>query len=107
VDVQMRNTISRVVEGETRGKIPMLCVMVKQLTLSDTDASALLVDPTGQMKGTLHRRVFDTYSAEDLAVGAVIVLKQVGPLLCASPTHPPTHPPAHPSIHPRCTSRKP
>eukprot|EP00035_Acanthoeca_spectabilis_P020032 m.430823 g.430823 ORF g.430823 m.430823 type:complete len:455 (-) comp17216_c0_seq1:1486-2850(-) len=77
VDVNPKNMIATVLRGGVKGKVPMLCVMVKQLKMSDTDASILLVDPSGEMKGTLHRRVFDKYSAEDLAVGAVLVLKQV------------------------------
>jgi hypothetical protein len=47
VDINTKNSIMTVLHGGAKGKVPMLCVMVKQLTLSDTDASMLLVDPSG------------------------------------------------------------
>lgn len=40
------------------------CVMIKQFSLSDSDASITLIDPSGEMMGTLHRGVFDKRAPE-------------------------------------------
>eukprot|EP00047_Mylnosiga_fluctuans_P019054 m.78105 g.78105 ORF g.78105 m.78105 type:complete len:629 (-) comp7949_c0_seq2:244-2130(-) len=59
------------------GKIPHLVVMIKQIKTTDTDASAIFVDPSGEIRGTIHQRAVDLFTADEMAVGAVLVLRQV------------------------------
>ena len=68
-NISPKHSIVTVLHGKSVGKVPLLCVMVKKFSLSEANASVTLVDPTGEMKGTLHRGVFDEHSVEDLAPG--------------------------------------
>ncbi len=54
--------------------------MVKSLSVVDGAASVVLVDPSGQMKGALHKEIFAPLgpcTEEHLAAGAVLLLHQV------------------------------
>ncbi|XP_033639444.1 uncharacterized protein LOC117299940 isoform X1 [Asterias rubens] len=62
----------------TKNKVPHLCVMIKSITIN-TDASVVLRDPTGEIQGTIHRRLIEEHQAE-LKPGCVLVLRQVGVL---------------------------
>lgn len=78
---QMRYTIFRVYteaihQQLKHGKVPCLCAVVKAFSLTEADASVLLKDPTGEIHGTLHRKVLESYQTE-LAPGAGLILKQV------------------------------
>ena len=59
----------------TKNKVPHLCVMIKSITIN-TDASVVLRDPTGEIQGTIHRRLIEEHQAE-LKPGCVLVLRQV------------------------------
>lgn len=77
----MRYTIVRVFNEAfqqqlERGKVPCLCAIVKAFSLTEADASVLLKDPTGEIHGTLHRKVLENYQTE-LAPGAGLILKHV------------------------------
>ncbi|XP_022084317.1 uncharacterized protein LOC110975817 [Acanthaster planci] len=61
-----------------KNKVPHLCVLIKAVTF-DADASVVLRDPTGEMQGTMHRRLVEEHQAE-LKPGSVLVLRQVGVL---------------------------
>ncbi|XP_078377088.1 uncharacterized protein LOC144660357 [Oculina patagonica] len=58
------------------GKVPCLCALVKAFSLTEADASVLLKDPTGEIHGTLHRKVLEDFQSE-LAPGAGLILKHV------------------------------
>ncbi|XP_031563704.1 uncharacterized protein C17orf53 homolog [Actinia tenebrosa] len=58
------------------GKVPSLCVLVKTFSSSETDSSIFLKDPTGEIHGTLHKKVLEEYQTE-LGPGAGLILKQV------------------------------
>ncbi|KAM5307788.1 homologous recombination OB-fold protein isoform 2-T2 [Glossophaga mutica] len=58
-------------------KVPSMAVMIKSLTRSTTDASAVFKDPTGEMQGTVHRLLLETHQNE-LKPGSVLLLKQIG-----------------------------
>ncbi|KAK3732806.1 hypothetical protein QZH41_017710, partial [Actinostola sp. cb2023] len=58
------------------GKVPSLCVLMKTSSLTETDASIFLKDPTGEMHGTLHKKVLEEYPSE-LGPGAGLILKHV------------------------------
>ncbi|XP_069760803.1 homologous recombination OB-fold protein [Narcine bancroftii] len=60
-----------------KGKVPNMAVLVKSLTRTNTDASAVFKDPSGEMQGTIHRQ-FLIEQPNDLKVGTVLLLKQVG-----------------------------
>ncbi|XP_055982542.1 homologous recombination OB-fold protein [Sorex fumeus] len=60
-----------------RNKVPSMAVMIKSLTRSTVDASAVFRDPTGEMQGTVHRLLLESRHSE-LKPGSVLLLKQVG-----------------------------
>ncbi|XP_072927669.1 uncharacterized protein hrob [Hemitrygon akajei] len=60
-----------------KGKVPNMAVLVKSLTRTNTDASAVFKDPSGEMQGTIHRQLLID-QPNDLKVGTVLLLKQVG-----------------------------
>ncbi|XP_067825342.1 homologous recombination OB-fold protein isoform X2 [Heptranchias perlo] len=60
-----------------KGKVPNMAVLVKSLTRTNTDASAVFKDPSGEMQGTIHRQLL-VEQPNDLKVGTVLLLKQVG-----------------------------
>ncbi|XP_039596576.1 homologous recombination OB-fold protein [Polypterus senegalus] len=66
-----------------KNKVPCMAVAVKSLSHTSGDAKAVFSDPTGEMLGTIHRRLLEDRQAE-LKVGTVLLLKQVGVF---SPSH--------------------
>ncbi|XP_061605653.1 uncharacterized protein hrob isoform X3 [Phyllopteryx taeniolatus] len=66
-----------------KNKVPNMAVMLKSINYTHTDAKAVFRDPTGEIQGTLHRRLLEERLGE-LKVGAVLLLKQVGVF---SPSH--------------------
>ncbi|KAF8974873.1 hypothetical protein BGZ46_009642 [Entomortierella lignicola] len=60
-----------------RNKISGLVVMIKEVSLSEIDAAVTLLDPSGEMKGTVHRTVLDQYKNNEIRVGTVLALKDV------------------------------
>ncbi|XP_018612707.2 uncharacterized protein C17orf53 homolog [Scleropages formosus] len=66
-----------------KNKVPNMAVMLKSLLHTHADAKAVFQDPTGEMQGTVHRRLLEERQGE-LKVGAVLLLKQVGVF---SPSH--------------------
>ncbi|XP_072299045.1 uncharacterized protein hrob [Eucyclogobius newberryi] len=66
-----------------RNKVPNMAVLLKNLLPTHTDAKAVFKDPTGEMQGTVHRRLLEDRAGE-LKAGAVLLLKQVGVF---SPSH--------------------
>ncbi|XP_076608945.1 homologous recombination OB-fold protein [Chaetodon auriga] len=67
----------------TRNKVPNMAVLLKSIIHTHADAKAVFKDPTGEIQGTVHRRLLED-RAEELKVGAVLLLKQVGVF---SPSH--------------------
>ncbi|XP_049601085.1 homologous recombination OB-fold protein [Syngnathus scovelli] len=66
-----------------KNKVPNMAVMLKSITHTHADAKAVFRDPTGEIRGTVHRRLLEERFGE-LKVGAVLLLKQVGVF---SPSH--------------------
>uniref|UniRef100_A0A3B4G3U2 Homologous recombination factor with OB-fold n=1 Tax=Pundamilia nyererei TaxID=303518 RepID=A0A3B4G3U2_9CICH len=66
-----------------RNKVPNMAVLLKSIVHTHADAKAVFKDPTGEIQGTIHRRLLED-RAEELKVGAVLLLKQVGVF---SPSH--------------------
>ncbi|XP_041073434.1 homologous recombination OB-fold protein isoform X1 [Carcharodon carcharias] len=60
-----------------KGKVPSMAVLLKSLTRTNTDASAVFKDPSGKMQGTIHRQLL-VEQPNNLKVGTVLLLKQVG-----------------------------
>ncbi|KAF9384940.1 hypothetical protein BGX21_001183, partial [Mortierella sp. AD011] len=58
-----------------RSKISGLVVMIKEVSLSEIDAAVTLLDPSGEMRGTVHRTVLDQYKNNEIRVGTVLALK--------------------------------
>nr|XP_019950302.1 PREDICTED: uncharacterized protein C17orf53 homolog isoform X1 [Paralichthys olivaceus] len=66
-----------------KNKVPNMAVLLKSIIHTHTDAKAVFKDPTGEIQGTVHRRLLEEREGE-LKVGAVLLLKQVGVF---SPSH--------------------
>ncbi|CAO3569945.1 unnamed protein product [Mortierella alpina] len=60
-----------------RGKVSGLVVMIKEVSLSEIDAAVTLLDPSGEMRGTIHRTVLEQYKNNEIRVGTVLALKNV------------------------------
>ncbi|KAF9917531.1 hypothetical protein BX616_000690 [Lobosporangium transversale] len=60
-----------------RGKISSLVVMIKDVVLTEIDASVTLLDPSGEMRGTVHRTVLEQYKNNEIRAGTVLALKNV------------------------------
>ncbi|XP_012681033.2 homologous recombination OB-fold protein [Clupea harengus] len=67
----------------SKNKVPNMAVVLKSILHTHADAKAVFTDPTGEIQGTVHRRLFEDRQAE-LKTGAVLLLKQVGVF---SPSH--------------------
>ncbi|KAE8283474.1 putative protein C17orf53 [Larimichthys crocea] len=66
-----------------RNKVPNMAVLLKSIIHTHADAKAVFKDPTGEIQGTVHRRLLED-RAEELKIGSVLLLKQVGVF---SPSH--------------------
>ncbi|XP_005992265.1 homologous recombination OB-fold protein isoform X2 [Latimeria chalumnae] len=66
-----------------KNKVPNMAVVIKSVTRTNADASAVFKDPTGVMQGTVHRHLLEEQQSE-LKDGSVLLLKQVGVF---SPSH--------------------
>uniref|UniRef100_A0A4W3HSH1 Homologous recombination OB-fold protein OB-fold domain-containing protein n=1 Tax=Callorhinchus milii TaxID=7868 RepID=A0A4W3HSH1_CALMI len=66
-----------------KGKVPYMAVLVKSLTRTNTDGSAVFKDPSGEMQGTVHRQLL-IEKPNELKPGTVLLLKQIGVF---SPSH--------------------
>ncbi|XP_029294283.1 LOW QUALITY PROTEIN: uncharacterized protein C17orf53 homolog [Cottoperca gobio] len=66
-----------------KNKVPNMAVLLKSIIHTHADAKAVFKDPTGEIEGTVHRRLLED-RVEELKVGAVLLLKQVGVF---SPSH--------------------
>ncbi|XP_056263943.1 homologous recombination OB-fold protein isoform X2 [Pseudoliparis swirei] len=66
-----------------KNKVPNMAVLLKSIIHTHADAKAVFRDPTGEIQGTVHRRLLED-RAEELKVGSVLLLKQVGVF---SPSH--------------------
>lgn len=90
----LRYNISLITKGTYQGKVcvllraicwfltflvqvPHLLALIKSFARTDSDASVTLRDLTGDIKGTMHKRVLETYSTEEMLPGSVLVLRQV------------------------------
>ncbi|XP_054849335.1 homologous recombination OB-fold protein [Eublepharis macularius] len=66
-----------------KNKVPNMAVMIRSLTRTNVDASAVFKDLTGEMQGTIHRVLLEQRES-DFKAGSVLLLKQVSVF---SPSH--------------------
>lgn len=59
-----------------KGKVAFLGVLVKSFRSTGLDVSVVLKDPSGEMRGTLHRKVLEEHQ-DELGPGCGLLLKQV------------------------------
>ncbi|XP_033107251.1 uncharacterized protein LOC117109117 [Anneissia japonica] len=62
-----------------QNKVVHLCVLLKNIHFNGSDASSILKDPTGEIQGTLHRKLMEDHK-DELRPGCVLILRQVGVL---------------------------
>ncbi|KAJ3300413.1 hypothetical protein HK104_000927 [Borealophlyctis nickersoniae] len=65
--------VASVVDIPPSDKVPRLVVLLKEIKQTDVDAGATFKDPTGEIHGTIHKKVLDEYG-EHLCPGAVLEL---------------------------------
>jgi len=68
------------------GKVPYLVALVSSFSACDLDAFVTVKDPSGEMPGTIHRKVLDDFAA-DVNVGAVLVLRNVSIFNASASSH--------------------
>ncbi|KAJ2615052.1 hypothetical protein H4S08_001409 [Coemansia sp. RSA 1365] len=68
--------IRRVLELLRTQRIHIMLVQLRDLGSSDTDASVVIVDPTGEMRASIHKPVIKRF-IHFLAAGSSIILKDV------------------------------
>ncbi|KAI8325544.1 hypothetical protein GQ54DRAFT_203282 [Martensiomyces pterosporus] len=68
--------IRRVLESVRTQKIKTMLVQLREVFSSDVDSSALVVDPTGEMRASIHKVVMRRF-AHFLCVGCSVILKDV------------------------------
>ncbi|KAM9779923.1 homologous recombination OB-fold protein [Neosynchiropus ocellatus] len=66
-----------------KNKVPNMAVMLKSMVHTLADAKAVFRDPTGEIQGTVHRRLLEERAGE-LKPGVVLLLKQASVF---SPSH--------------------
>ena len=59
-----------------KGKVSFLAVLIKSFDQTGLDVSVVLKDPSGEMRGTLHRKILEQQQVE-LGPGCGLFLKQV------------------------------
>ncbi|KAI8928100.1 hypothetical protein BC831DRAFT_510299 [Entophlyctis helioformis] len=70
-----RSTVSEAIRDRSGDKIACLVVLVKEVSKQDSDAGASFKDPTGDIRGTIHRDVCEAFP-DLLGPGAVIELTE-------------------------------
>ncbi|KAJ2819901.1 hypothetical protein IWW50_005282 [Coemansia erecta] len=68
--------IRRVLEAAHTQRVRTMLVQLREMGSSDSDASVSVVDPTGEMRASIHRPVMKRF-VHFLAAGASIILKDV------------------------------
>ncbi|KAJ2714424.1 hypothetical protein H4R19_001734 [Coemansia spiralis] len=68
--------IRRVLDVARTQRVRIMLVQLREMGSSDTDASVVMVDPTGEMEASIHRPVMKRF-VHFLAAGASIILKDV------------------------------
>ncbi|XP_053531917.1 homologous recombination OB-fold protein isoform X1 [Ictalurus punctatus] len=79
----LRKAASRQV---SMNKVPNMAVVLKSILHTQGDAIAVFRDPTGEMQGTVHRRLLEERQGE-LKTGAVLLLKQVSVFSTSNQNH--------------------
>ncbi|KAJ2520263.1 hypothetical protein H4217_002153 [Coemansia sp. RSA 1939] len=68
--------VRRVLDLTQSQKIRFMLVQLREIATADSDASAVVVDPTGEMKASIHWRVMGRFG-EYLGAGTSLILKDV------------------------------
>lgn len=58
-------------------KIPFFVSIIKEIDCLSPDPAVLLADKTGNIRGTIHRAVWNQFSSQ-LKLGSVLILSKVG-----------------------------
>eukprot|EP00118_Oscarella_pearsei_P017818 m.179081 g.179081 ORF g.179081 m.179081 type:complete len:255 (+) comp39207_c0_seq3:329-1093(+) len=76
-DYNIANTLKEAsLEQLPESKTAHLRVFIKSLTQTGSSTSALFKDPSGEISGSIHRKLFEQHGSA-LGAGAVLILKQV------------------------------
>ncbi|KAJ3313754.1 hypothetical protein HDV04_001558 [Boothiomyces sp. JEL0838] len=75
-DQMLRTIKDYQVEATKRSKIQRLIVLIKELQKTEDDFGAIFCDPTGVIKGTIHRQVQESFG-DSIKVGTVFELIKV------------------------------
>jgi hypothetical protein len=55
--------------------------VIKDFIPSEIDAAVTLMDPSGEMRGTIHISVLEQYKNNEIRIGTVLVLNNVSSTL--------------------------
>ncbi|KAJ2402745.1 hypothetical protein GGI23_000489 [Coemansia sp. RSA 2559] len=68
--------IRKVLDLPQSQKVRIMLLQFREIAVADSDASAVVVDPTGEMKASIHYRVMKRFG-EYLGAGTSVILKDV------------------------------
>ncbi|KAJ1965333.1 hypothetical protein IWQ62_002691 [Dispira parvispora] len=74
--VYLQYNIYTILQTRPAEKIPFLLVMIRETRWSYMDAFVTVIDPTGEIQGTIHRKVMDEH-ANEISVGTALVLRDI------------------------------
>ncbi|KAJ1914670.1 hypothetical protein IWQ60_008730 [Tieghemiomyces parasiticus] len=72
----LRENIYGILRVKPTRKLSFLLVMVREIKWAHMDAWVAVIDPSGEMQGTIHRRVMEQHPNE-IATGTCLVLRDV------------------------------
>ncbi|KAF9975263.1 hypothetical protein BGZ73_001154 [Actinomortierella ambigua] len=64
-------------ESLYQGKIEALVVQIKECRVAELDTSVVVIDPSGEMRGTIHRKVMEHYKNNEIRVGTALALQNI------------------------------
>ncbi|KAG0225102.1 hypothetical protein BGW42_004642 [Actinomortierella wolfii] len=64
-------------EALYQGKIEALVVLIKECKVTELDTSVVVIDPSGEMRGTIHRKVMEHYKNNEIRVGTALALHNI------------------------------
>ncbi|KAJ2559736.1 hypothetical protein EV175_000202 [Coemansia sp. RSA 1933] len=68
--------VRKVLELSQSQKVRIMLIQLREISVADSDASAMVVDPTGEMKASIHHRVMKRFG-EYLGAGTSVIVKDV------------------------------
>lgn len=73
-------TAAAIIKNKNTTRASYTALLVKDLKPAETNVRVRFADPSGEISGTVHKKVVDEY-VDNLRVGSVLVMKKVALLV--------------------------